>query len=489
VITARESLSAGAVRATLLVITLLAAVGIGSRISPALFYALGGVLLAAMGLLALRWPGVVLPVVVLAPVFDRYLFSLIVPESLRTSTTYFSEGLLIVVGAAIVFGAARSGRLVPALRHPVNALLLLFVALGIASAFVNGVPPGIAAAGIGFTVEASFLFSLARIVPLGVRGAWRTAIAFVMVASLAAVLAMGQVLLHPDLFGLESFTGRFGEGQRVAAFFDSPNMLGMLLAMAFPFAVFAALELSGRLRPVAWALAGLLSLSLLYTFSRGAWLALAVAMLVVGMTVSRRALAATVLIGLLSFGTAIVLPRHLLYAERDSEPFDLLAATFGRVESLGEGDLRVQFVDNAIPIIRDHPVLGAGPGRYGGAVARNEGSPLYDEYTAGTVPREQTVDNFWLHLLAEFGIAGSLVLLGALGVGVGRVIRAARRSAGRRRALQASFAAGVVVVMVGAISEMVLEANTIAFGTWLFLGLGSAVLPSAATPDGEARGQ
>lgn len=468
-------MAGGAVRSTALIVILLTGVAIGSHVSPALFYALSALLIVATAIVALRWPPVVLAAVVLAPIFDRYLFSLIVPDSLETATTYFSEGLLVVVGGAIIVRAARDGSLTPGLRHPVNVLLVLFVALGVVSALVNRVPPVIAAAGIGFTIEAAALFALARMVPIGIRDAAWAAIAFVAVVSIAALLAMGQVLLHPDLFGLESFTGRFGEGQRVASFFFSPNMLGMMVAVAFPFAVLAALELRGTYRYIAWATAGLLSLSLLYTFSRGAWFSLAVAMLVIGVTVNRRVLTATLLIGVLTFATALVLPRHLLYPERDQEQFDLVAATLGRVESLGEGDLRVQFIDNAVPIIRDHPVLGAGPGRYGGAVARDQGSPLYTEYTAGTVPRTQTVDNFWLHLLVEFGIAGSLLLLAAITVPVSQVVIAARRAGGTTRALLAACAAGAIVVTAGAITEMVLEANTVAFAMWFFLGVATAV--------------
>jgi O-antigen ligase len=452
--------------------------------SSALLYATGLTMLGALGLVAFRWPRLMLTALILSPILDRYLLSLVVPETARGALTYFSEALLLVVGLAVLVRAIRNRRLRAGLGHPANWLLLLFAAVGALSAMVNAVPPVIAAAGLFFTLDAAALFSLARLVPFNARHATLAAGAFVGLVTAAALLALGQVLLHPNFLGLETFTGRFGEGQRVASFLVSPNMLGILLAMAVPFVVLAALHLVGRERIAAWLLAGLLSLALLYTFSRGAWLSLAVAMVVIGLAVDRRVLPAMLLLGLITFGIAVVLPRHIFYPGRDAEGFDLLAATQGRIASLGEGDLRLQFVDNALPIVGDHLLIGAGPGRYGGSVARDRGSPLYTRYTAGAVPSDQTVDNFWLHLLVESGVIGSLLLLAAILVSVGHALAAARRCIGQPRALLAACAAVGMVVTADSITEMVLEGNTTAFAAWFLLGMATSL--TVRTPRGSA---
>jgi O-antigen ligase len=153
----------------------------------------------------------------------------------------------------------------------------------------------------------------------------------------------------------------------------------------------------------------------------------------------------------------------------------------GRLGTLSEGtDLRLQFVRNATPVIADHPVLGAGPGRYGGAVAWRFGSPLYDEYTDGSVPRGRTVDNFWLHLLAEVGALGTLLLAAALAVATWRALAAARASVGWARILPAAAAATAIVIAVDSLTEMLLEGNTTSFATWFFLGVASALAAGAA---------
>jgi O-antigen ligase len=461
---------------------LLAVAVIGARVASIIFFAAGVLMLVPVGYLAWRRPRPMLVLLVLAPLLDRFVVSLVIPAALRSATSYASEALLIVVGAAVALRATRSGHLLPAVRHPVMAAVGLFTVLGGLAAALNGVPLAVASAGLIFTLDATALFVLPRLTPFTGRQAEWAANAFVGVAGLAAVLAMGQVLIHPNFLGLESFAGRFSEGARVTSLLISPNLLGVLLAMAMPFPLLAVLHSTGRSRWSAGGVALLLSLALLYTFSRGAWLALLVAIALIAIVVDWRAIAALVLLGALTFAIGLVLPRHLLDPARDSEHFDLIAATLGRLEALGEGDLRVQFVENAIPIVEDHPLLGTGPGRYGGSVARAFGSPLYDQYTAGTVPRGRTVDNFWLHLLVESGVTGTLAFAMAVAAAVWSALRTARRTVGSRRAIAAACAAVGVILAVDSLTEMVLEGNTTSFAAWFLLGLASSLVVTAEWP-------
>lgn len=471
-----------------LAVALTLAAVIGAQLAPALFFAAGALLLGLLAYLSWRWPRAMLVVLILAPILDRFLISLAIPTGLRPATTYASEALLVVVGLTVLVTATRAGGLLPAVRHPVLAGLTAFVVIGAASAALNGVPAAVAVAGIVFTLDAAVLFVVPRFVPFAERQAGWAVAAFVTVAAATAVLAMGQVVIHPNFLGLESFAGRFSEGQRVASLLVSPNLLGLLLAMVLPFPLLACLHSTSRQRWLAVGVTLLLSLALLYSFSRGAWLALLLATVLLSVAVERRAIAVLAVIGLVTFAIALVLPRHLADPERGDERFDLVAATLGRLEALGEGDLRVQFVENATPIIRDHPLIGAGPGRYGGAVARTFGSPLYAEYTAGTVPTGRTVDNFWLHLLVETGALGVLAFVAATAAGVAGSLRAARRSTGLRRAMLAGCAAALTIVAIDSITEMALEGNTTAFAAWFLVGMATSLVGSrgASTPAASA---
>jgi O-antigen ligase len=342
----------------------------------------------------------------------------------------------------------------------------------------------VAVAGIGFTVEAVALFLLPRMARFGLHQARLASMGFTAIALVAAVLALLQVTLDADFMGLQSFTGRFSEGHRVAAFLVNPNMLGAILAMAIPVPLLAAVGTDGRRRLLYGAVTFVLALALLYTFSRGAWLGLALAGVVLAVAVDWRALAALIVIGVLVLGTAAVLPRHVLEPDQADAEFGLGDALFGRLETLSDGsDLRLQFITNAAPIIGDHPLLGAGPGRYGGAVAWRFGSPLYELYTQGTVPEGRTVDNFWLHLQVEVGLLGTLLFGAALALAGWGAIANARDSSGWRRVVCGAAAATAIVIAVDSVTEMLLEGNTTSFATWFFLGVAST-LAIGVTPGG-----
>jgi O-antigen ligase len=470
-----------------LVAALLVALIVAARFSVPLFLAFGIGLLLTLALVGYRHPRGALLAVVFTPILDRYFVTLLVPDALHGVTNYLSEALLLVVATSIGIRAWQGGRLVAALRHPTLAIVAAFALLAGVSAVINGVPPLIALAGIAFTVDAVVLFVLPRTIPVDAAYARVAMLAFVAMATVAALLALGQVHLHADLLGMASVTGAFSEGRRVAAFLVNPNMLGVILAMAIPLPLLATVRADqGRQRVVAGITTFVLTLALLYTFSRGAWLGLGAAVVVISLLVDRRAVLAMLLLAVVAYGTAVVVPRHMLQAEPGDSGFDLGAATIGRVDALGDGtDMRVQYATNGLPIILDHPVLGAGPGRYGGAVAWRFGSPLYDRYTDGAVPRDRTVDNFWLHLTAESGILGALLFAAAVAAAVGGALAAARRLDGWPRILAAGAAAIGIVVGVDSLTEMLLEGNTTAFAAWFFLGVASVLTAGAVA--GEAQ--
>jgi O-antigen ligase len=468
---------------------LVVALALAGRASQAAFLGVGAAVVAVLAYLAFAHPRPMLVAVVFAPIVDRYLVGLLVPAERQPLTNYLSESLLVLVALSIGLRAWREGRLGPALRHPTIWLVAAFVTLGAVSAVANGVPPVVAVAGIGFTVEAVALFVLPRMIGFDAPAARGALGAFTAMALVLAVLALCQVVLHADFLGLQSFTGRFDEGRRVAAFLVNPNMLGAVLAMGVPMPLLATLRADRPRERLAWgAVAFVLVLALLYTFSRGAWLGLAVAILAVGVMVDWRAPVALVLCCLLAYGAALVLPRHVLDPDPGDAGFDLGAATLGRIEAISGGtDLRLRFVENAAPIIADHPIVGAGPGRYGGAVAWRFGTPLSDEYTDGAVPRDRTVDNFWLHLVVEFGLLGAALLAAALAAAIWQLLRVARRAAGEPRVLLAGAAALATVVAVDSLAEMLLEGNTTSFATWFFLGLGSVLAAKVAAGEASRR--
>ncbi|MCA1588537.1 MAG: O-antigen ligase family protein [Chloroflexi bacterium] len=336
-----------------------------------------------MAYAAFRWPHASIVLVVLSPIVDRYLVAGLLPERVVPVAHYFSEALLLSVTVPLLVRGAREDRLVAAFRSPVTALLGVFSVLALASTLVNAVPPHVALLGMVFTLDAATLFFLPRLVSWSRRQMLLAVGAFMAIFVAAALVALAQALLRPDLLGLYVMTGQFGELYRLAAFIGDPNVLGAFLTASAPFALLAATHLdSPTHRRIAIVTAFLLMLSLWLTFSRGAWLALAVSSVGVLVWYGRRTVLLSVVILVLSFLTANFMPRDLiLFDGQGGIRPKVIDSTFDRVGAVGQGrDLRIRFVLNSLPIIADHALIGVGPGRWGGAVAYDFRSPVYEEY-------------------------------------------------------------------------------------------------------------
>src|SRR5687767_676146 len=453
---------------------------VAARLSSAAFVTLGLALLALAAYSAARWPRASMVVVVLSPLVDRYIVADILPTTLETVAHFLSEGLLLVVGLVIAGRAMADGRLLVALRHPVTVGLLAFTAIGLASAVLNGVPAQVVLFGLVFTLDATVLFFLPRLVGFSLRQSVYAVGALVGIIFISALLAVGQALLSPRILGLEPARGRFGGMHRVASIFGDPNVFGAFLVAAAPFLLLMATHLpTPRLRRIAGAIAFVLVLALWLSFSRGAWIAIVIGAGTILAIIDRRTLLLGLLIVVVSFGTAVVMPRNLLVPQRTANRPELIDSTIDRVETIGlGGDLRTLFVLNAIPILGDHPLLGVGPGRYGGAVAHTYPTPIYEEYGTDRLfwnPAQRTVDNFWLHILIETGIAGFLTLLATAMLPGLRILSAARRSHGLRRILLGGTAAATAGMAVDSVTTMLLEANSIGFPFWFLLGVGTLV--------------
>jgi O-antigen ligase len=465
--------------AAAIALTLVAAI-LASHVSTTLFAVIEGLVVALVALLSLRWPRAALLGVVLSPILDRYVVPGLLAPGAESLAHLLSEALLGAVGAALLVQAARRRTLRSALTHPAVPLAIAFVALAAISALLNHVPLAQAAAGIAFTVDALALFVLARIVGFGSRQALMVIGVVLGVVLAAAVVAIGQALLSPYLFGLSALRGRFGELYRLAAFFGDPNTLAAFLSAAIPFALFAGTGLgTARLRRIAIAGAFVLLLALWLSFSRGGWLGAVGGFTISSLIIDRHALRIGLLLMVVSLVVAVGMPRNLACQTCAAE-LDLFESTFGRFDAIGKGsDLRIMFISNALPIVRDHPLLGVGPGRYGGAAADLFGTPVYAQYGTDRLfidPAQRTVDDFWLHLWVESGTVGLLIFLGIVGSALRPVFHAARTAAGGRRVVLAGLGAAVIGLSLNGLTTMLLEANSAAFLFWFLLGVGSQLI-------------
>ena len=231
----------------------------------------------------------------------------------------------------------------------------------------------------------------------------------------------------------------------------------------------------------------LLATAFWLTFSRAAWVSFIVTFALVAARFERRSLLLAVAVGVIALGAAFAMPRNLAVRDQphyaNTQDPDVLDATFGRLGAVGAGnDLRVTFLEEGLPIAAQHPILGVGPGRYGGAAANVFGTPIYSQYGI-SLHGFHTVHDYWLHLLVEVGLLGLAAILGAMVLVARQLLRAASGLTGSRRVLLLSFAVGLIALSVNSLAEMLLEGNTPSFVLWFLVGMGS-VLADRALDEG-----
>ena len=486
-------LSRDSVRFGTAVIGLIAATVVAAWISIVAFAGLGLLVLAALGYAAWRWPRAILVAVVLAPLVDRYLIGLLLPESLDLLTRFFSESLLAVTTLVISARAIREGTFVAAFRHPATIGLAAFLVISLGSMLLNRVPVGVGAAGTLFTVDALALFYLTRMVRFDRRQALIAVSAFVAFTLGSALIGIAQVVLGPRILGFSVVAGRFGESIRVASFLVDPGLFGAVLGMAAGFVLFLIYRAERPLnRWLALLASFVFMLALLLTFSRGGWFGMIVGFGAVALILDRRVFVAALIIASLAYATASVMPRNLLPLQPGEvpvvqDPSGIFDSTLARTQAISEGrDLRTLFVLNGLPILRDHPLVGVGPGRYGGAAASLFPTPVYDRYGTEELfwsDRQTTVDNFWLHLVVEVGVLGLLAYVAIIGVLAVTLLMAARRAHRTRFVLLAGIVSALAILVTNGVTSMLLEGNTASFALWFLLGIGTTLVGRSVEVD------
>ena len=465
-------------RASLLLAAVVGALLLVSPLSPAIFAValLGACLLAAYA--AHRWPMATLLGGALVTLLDVEALRRVMPAGVDIGPLGIGEPLLAIAGVVILVDGLRRGTVGAAVRDPVVALAVLFVGVAVLSAAVNGTPPGAALLGIAMTVDAIAIYVAVRIVRPSIGQGAAVVAGFVAAAVLIAAFGIAQYLLDPDLLGFQSVRGQFGEGTRITSFIGHPNMVAAVIGVALPFPLFAAARLEDRThRWLARAAVLIMMLALVLTFSRGAWLAVALAGGLGALLFDRRALALLLAAVVLAVGATMVLPRNVLTPRAAGPPplFDSTADRLGNVTQAD--DVRAHFLRDGLRIVNDHPLLGVGPGRYGGAAATIIPSPVYEEYDTSLFGY-RTVHNFWLHLLGEVGALGTAVFLTmVIGLGI-RLGRGARRESGLAAIILAGSATSLGVAIINSATEMIFEGNMPVLLLWLVLGVASTLVPS-----------
>ncbi len=220
----------------------------------------------------------------------------------------------------------------------------------------------------------------------------------------------------------EDFLGNQTQVQRLAGPIGEKNRFAQILVVLVPIVVALGLSERRRLaRLAAWVALLLILGGMLFTFSRGAGVALGVMVLVIMPPPMIRPRTAA------AVGTAVV-----VLALTFAPGYVYRLSTLGNITSLFGGDpsradssVQGRATENlaTLRIFLDHPVLGVGPGqtpRFIRDYGRSVGFKLLDP--------NRRAHNLYLEELADTGIVGFSVFLAIMGVTLAGLYRVRHRS-------------------------------------------------------------
>lgn len=243
---------------------------------------------------------------------------------------------------------------------------------------------------------------------------------------LAAALAVPAVVAVGQLGSSTPYDPWVDVG-RVRGTFVHPNPFAAALVTVVAVALAARSERGDRARRACTVVALVAGALLVLTYTRGAWLGAAVAVVVVGVLTERRVLA---------WGVAAAVGCVVAVPSVTTRLSDLSAGP-----RAGGGDRnslvwRLDYWEELVPRIADRPLFGGGPG----SVAATS--------VGGFAPH-----NGFLQAFVEAGLVGGILLLGTIVVTVATLHAARRRGTDRvpRPVVAAAAAAGLAwVVQLGA---------------------------------------
>lgn len=385
-----------------------------------------------------------------------YFFRNVIP-SLTIIASAWDEALMLGAFVYLIYERASSAEVRLSRVTPIDSYLLLFMACGFFLMCAVSPYPSIAFAGYRAVCQYMLWFFL-MIRLCQNDGDFKTFYySFVALGLLLALHGIYQYIIAvPIPSGWVSQT-EAGVRTRVFSIIGSPNILGSLFILTAPMAAALAYYFKDiRAKLAAWAVVGCMCLSLLFTFSRGAWVGTAVAVLVFAIFIDRRLIALMGGVGACA----------LFFVPSIASRITYLFTSDYAVASMAGGRM-IRWETGKLLLSESNPLLGFGLGRFGGAVAmQNQILEVTDEF------EYFYMDNYYLKTAVEMGYIGLAFFIVLLfGLLLWSLRSAGRNSGDRMTLLGQAMVAGMCGVLVHCYFENIFEVPYMTSYFWAIAAL------------------
>lgn len=366
----------------------------------------------------------------------------------------WDELLLIIIFGYILISRIFSGGKIKYNFTPMDLPVIIYIILGICHVFIKSPELGVAIEGFRSVYQHILWYFIATQLIRTREDSEKVINLMMLIGLFLGLHSLYQYIMKVPMPGNwvdvnENIT------TRAFSIIGSPNILGVIFVLFIPIGVsmmFAAKDRNKRI--FYFATVGFMTIGLLLTMSRGAWLAFAF-----GMLIYILALLPKLIFPFMGLGGAFILfggslSERLLY---------MLTPTYMMKSSKGG---RLYRWAAGIRIWQRDKIFGLGLGRYGGAVAMNNNlAPFY-------------LDNYYLKTLSEmglYGIGGLLFVIVSFVISSIKIIRSQGNL--KDRIITVGLFSGCVGVLTQNFVENIFEVPAMIIYFWIVVALINTFAP------------
>lgn len=336
--------------------------------------------------------------------------------------------------------------------------IIIFISVMLFVLIINSADYSISLEGFRAIVQYVLWYFLVLQIVDGEKGAKKVTRVFVVVTGLMALHGVFQYIIGVEMPAGWVDQNEAGVRTRVFSILTSPNVFGSLLTLATPMAVSMCLSAKKKGGKYIYGfLALMMAASLVFTFSRGAWIGFVIAIGIYILLKDKRLVIPGIILAVLVVVLVPSVGNRISY---------MLSPEY--IESSLRGGRLVRWL-TGLRILEFYPWLGVGLGQFGGAVAMNhQTSFLVDTSVVETF----YMDNYYLKTAVESGIVGFsafVMLMYSVIINSFRTLRSSLTKEGKE------LATGIMAGLCGVIThnwvENVFETPLMASVFWVFVGV------------------
>ncbi len=341
---------------------------------------------------------------------------------------------------------------------PMDIPLFIFISAMIICLIINSQDYSIALEGFRAIVQYMLWYYVVIQLLRGEKTAKSVTTIFVIVVGILALHGIYQYIIGVEMPAGWVDQNEAGVRTRVYSIFTSPNAFGSLLTLASPMAISLAVTNKNVKGKILFALIALCMMaSLVFTFSRGAWIGFAVAVGIYVLLKDKRLIIPCIVLAILVVVAVPSVGNRISY---------MLSAEY--IESSLKGGRLVRWI-TGLKIFANQPVFGIGLGHFGGAVAMNHNlQTVVDTEVVKTF----YMDNYWLKMAVESGVVGFsafALLMYSVVINGFRAIKIASTKLSKE--LSTGIIAGLCGVIIHNFFENVFEVPMMTSLFWVFIAV------------------